>query len=61
MTGKTTIQKLLDQEIIKEKYEEISGFKIPEKETITVKDFINEKGLEFKEIKDKFGKILKNK
>lgn len=61
ITGKATIQELLDQGITEEKFKEITGFKVSENKTIILKDFISEKGLEFKEVKEKFSEILKNK
>jgi len=54
VTGQTTIQELLDSGITEENFEEITGFKVPEDKSILVKDFAADKGIEFKEIKDKF-------
>jgi len=54
VTGRTTIQELLDGGITEEKFEEITGFKIPDNKSVFVRDFIIDKGLEFGEIKDKF-------
>jgi len=54
VTGQTTIQELLDSGITEENFEEITGFKVPEDKSILVKDFATDKGIEFKEIKDKF-------
>jgi len=54
VTGRTTIQELLDFGITEEKFEEITGFKIPDNKSVFVRDFIIDKGLEFGEIKDKF-------
>jgi len=45
---------LLDSGITEENFEEITGFKVPEDKSILVKDFAADKGIEFKEIKDKF-------
>ncbi|MBA7579817.1 hypothetical protein ES695_07965 [Candidatus Atribacteria bacterium 1244-E10-H5-B2] len=56
VTGKTTVQELLDGGITEEKFEEISGFKVPEDKSVLVRDFVIDKGLEFGEIKDKFAK-----
>jgi len=61
ITGKATIQELLDQGITEERFKEITGFKVSENKTIILKDFISEKGLEFKEVKEKFSEILKNR
>ena len=58
ITGATTIQELLDQGITEEKFEEITGLKIPEDKTRSAKDFFDEKEVEFKDIKDKFREIL---
>ena len=58
ITSKTTIQELLDRGITEEKFEEITGFKIPEEKTRKAKDFFDEKEVEFKVIKDKFREIL---
>ena len=54
VTGQTIIQELLDSGITEENFEEITGFKVPEDKSILVKDFAADKGIEFKEIKDKF-------
>lgn len=54
VTGQTTIQELLDSGITEENFEEITGFKVPEDKSILLKDFAADKGMEFKEIKDKF-------
>ncbi len=54
VTGRTTIQELLDGGITEEKFEEVIGFKVPDNKSISVRDFIIDKGLEFGEIKDKF-------
>jgi hypothetical protein len=54
VTGKTTVQELLDGGITEEKFEEITGFKVPEDKSVLVKDFVIDKGIEFGEIKDKF-------
>lgn len=54
VTGRTTIQELLDGGITEEKFEEVSGFKVPEDKSVLVRDFVIDKGLEFGEIKDKF-------
>ncbi len=54
VTGSTTIQELLDNGITEEKFEEVTGFKIPDKKSVSVRDFVIEKGIEFGEIKDKF-------
>ncbi|MBA7598092.1 hypothetical protein ES703_05101 [subsurface metagenome] len=54
VTGKTTVQELLDGGITEEKFEEVSGFKVPEDKSVLVRDFVIDKGLEFGEIKDKF-------
>jgi hypothetical protein len=56
VTGKTTVQELLDGGITEEKFEEVSGFKVPEDKSVLVRDFVIDKGLEFGEIKDKFAK-----
>ena len=58
ITGATTIRELLDQGITEEKFEEITGFKIPEDKTRRAKDFFDEKEVEFKAIKDKLREIL---
>ncbi|MBA7579227.1 hypothetical protein ES708_21096 [subsurface metagenome] len=52
--GNTTIQELLDSGITEEKFEEVTGFKVPDKKSVSLRDFIVEKGFEFGEIKDKF-------
>lgn len=54
VTGRTTIQELLDFGVTEEKFEEIIGFKVPDNKSILVRDFVINKGLEFGEIKDKF-------
>ena len=54
VTGKTTVQELLDGGITEEKFEEVSGFKVPEDKSVLVRDFVIDKGIEFGEIKDKF-------
>ncbi|MDD5016211.1 MAG: hypothetical protein PHW73_14145 [Atribacterota bacterium] len=54
VTGETTVQELLDWEITEEKFEEVTGFKVPEDKSVLVKDFATDKGREFKEIKDKY-------
>ena len=54
VTGKTTIQELLDGGITEEKFEEVTGFKVPEDKSVLVRDFVIDKGIEFGEIKDKF-------
>ena len=54
VTGKTTIQELLDGGITEEKFEEITGFKVPEDKSVLVRDFVIDKGIEFGEVKDKF-------
>jgi hypothetical protein len=54
VTGRTTIQELLDGGITEEKFEEITGFKVPDNKSVPVRDFVIDKGLEFGEIKDKF-------
>jgi len=54
VAGKTTIQELLDSGITEEKFEEVTGFKVPEDKSVLVRDFVIDKGLEFGEIKDKF-------
>ncbi|HDP36835.1 MAG TPA: hypothetical protein ENN27_03040 [Candidatus Atribacteria bacterium] len=54
VTGKTTIQELLDSGITEEKFEEVTGFKVPEDKSVLVRDFVIDKGLEFGETKDKF-------
>ena len=54
ITGKTTIQELLDGGITEEKFEEVTGFKVPEDKLVLVRDFVIDKGIEFGEIKDKF-------
>lgn len=54
VTGKTTIQELLDSGITEEKFEEVIGFKVPDNKSVSVRDFIIDKGLEFGEVKDKF-------
>jgi len=58
ITGKTAIQELLAQGITEEKFEEVTGFKVPEDKERRVKDFFEEKGVEFEDIKDKFREIL---
>ncbi len=52
--GNTTIQELLDSGVTEEKFEEVTGFKVPDKKSVSLRDFIVEKGFEFGEIKDKF-------
>ncbi len=54
VTGQTIIQELLDAGVTEENFEEITGFKVPEDKSILLKDFAADKGIEFKEIKDKF-------
>jgi len=54
VTGRTTIQELLDFGVTEEKFEEIIGFKVPDNKSVSVRDFVIDKGLEFGEIKDKF-------
>jgi len=54
VTGKTTIQELLDAGVTEEKFEEITAFKVPEDKSVLVKDFASDKEIEFEEIKDKF-------
>lgn len=54
VTGKTTVQELLDGGITEEKFEEVTGFKAPEDKSVLVRDFVIDKGLEFGEVKDKF-------
>jgi len=44
-------------EITEEKFKEITGFKVSENKTIILKDFISEKGLEFKEVKENLVKF----
>jgi hypothetical protein len=52
--GNTTIQELLDSGITEEKFEEVTGFKVPDKTSVSLRDFVIDKGLEFGEVKDKF-------
>ena len=40
--------------VMEEKFEEITGFKVPEDKSVLVRDFVIDKGIEFGEIKDKF-------
>jgi hypothetical protein len=54
VTGRTTIQELLDGGITGEKFEEVTGFEVPDNKSVPVRDFVIDKGLEFGEIKDKF-------
>ncbi|MGB2783401.1 MAG: hypothetical protein WBC45_05620 [Atribacterota bacterium] len=54
VTGKTTVQELLDGGITEEKFEEVTGFKVPDNKSVFVRDFVIDKGIEFGEIKDKF-------
>jgi len=54
VTGKTTIQELLDGGITEEKFEEVTGFKVPEDKSVLIRDFVIDKGIEFGEVKDKF-------
>jgi hypothetical protein len=54
VTGSTTIQELLDYGITEEKFEEVTGFKVPDKKSGSVRDFVIDKGVEFGEVKDKF-------
>ncbi len=54
VTGRTTIQELLDNGITEEKFEEVIGFKVPDNKSVSVRDFIIDKGLEFGEVKDRF-------
>ena len=54
VTGKTTVQELLDGGITEEKFEEVTGFKVPEDKSVLVRGFVIDKGIEFGEIKDKF-------
>jgi len=49
-----TVQELLDREVMEEKIEEVTGFKVPEDKSVLVRDFVIDKGIEFGEIKDKF-------
>jgi len=51
VTGQTTIQELLDGGITEEKFEEVTGFKVPEDKSVLVRDFVIDKG---GETKDKF-------
>jgi hypothetical protein len=39
---------------MEEKFEEVTGFKVPDNKSVSVRDFIIDKGLEFGEVKDKF-------
>lgn len=52
--GSTTIQDLLDYGVTEEKFEEVTGFNVPDKTSVSFRDFVIEKGLEFGEVKDKF-------
>ncbi len=54
VTGKTTVQELLDGGITEEKFEEVTGFKVPEDKSVLVRDFVIDKGIEFGKVKDKF-------
>jgi len=45
VTGKTTIQELLDGGITEEKFEEVTGFKVPEDKLVLVRDFVIDKGI----------------
>ena len=54
ITGKTTVQELLDGGITEEKFEEVTGFKVPEDKSVLIRDFVIDKGIEFGEVKDKF-------
>ncbi|MEA2087508.1 MAG: hypothetical protein U9O91_05370 [Candidatus Caldatribacteriota bacterium] len=54
VTGKTTIQELLNGGVTEEKFEEVTGFKVPDDKSVLVKDFATDKGIEFGEVKDKF-------
>ncbi len=54
VTGRTTVQELLDSGITEEKFEEIIGFKVPEDKSALFRDFVIDKGIEFGEVKDKF-------
>jgi len=45
---------LLDGGITEEKFEEVTGFKIPEDKSVLVRDFVIDNGIEFGETKDKF-------
>ncbi len=54
VTGRTTIQELLDYGITEEKFEEVTGFKVPDNKSVFIREFIIDKGLEFGEVKDKF-------
>ena len=54
VTGRTTIQELLDYGVTEEKFEEVTGFKIPDKKLVSFRDFVIDKGLEFGEVKNKF-------
>jgi hypothetical protein len=54
VTGKTTIQELLNGGISEEKFEEVTGFKVPEDKSVLVRDFVIDEGIEFGEVKDKF-------
>ena len=38
---------------MEEKFEEVTGFKVPEDKSVLVKDFAADKGIEFREIKNK--------
>ena len=54
LTANTTIQELLYSGITEEKFEEVTGSKVPDNKSVTVRDFIIEKGLEFGNVRDKF-------
>ena len=45
---------MLDSGITEEKFEEVTGFKMPEDKSVLVRDFVIDKGVEFGEVKDKF-------
>jgi hypothetical protein len=44
---------LLDGGITEEKFEEVTGFKMPENKSVLVKVFATDKGIEFSEISNK--------
>ena len=45
---------MLDAGVTEENFKELTGFKVLEDKSILVKDFAADKGIEFKEIKDRF-------
>lgn len=61
ITGQTTIKELLKLGINKEQFKEITGLNLPEDTNIILKDFLSEKEIPFKDVKEKFTEILEKK